>query len=134
MTTSYIIANLLVADAAPSAGGDFFSHNSVWAALFALLLLLIIGYVLHRIVLSRARKKMDEERLHMQREHEREKESLRQQVLSGVSQELLTPITLIISPLQQIASEALSDDVKGRVQMILRSTQLLLHQVNMFQK
>ena len=131
MTTSYIIANLLVADAAPSAGGDFFSHNSVWAALFALLLLLIIGYVLHRIVLSRARKKMDEERLSMQREHEREKESLRQQVLSGVSQELLTPITLIISPLQQMAGEALSDDVKGRVQMILRSTQLLLHQVNM---
>ena len=41
----------------------------------------------------------------MRSEQRKELEELKQQVLSGVSQELLTPITLIISPLQQMAAE-----------------------------
>ena len=74
---------------------------------------------------------MEAELQKMREEHRTELEETKQGVLSGVSRDLLTPITLIISPLQQLASEPLADDVRVRVQMILRNAQLLLHQVNM---
>ena len=107
------------------------SQMSVWAVLFSVLLALVVGYAFYRLMNRRSQRQMAEERMRLQREYERELTEQKRQVLSAVSQELLTPITLIISPLQQMASEPLSDDVRGRVQMILRSAQLLLHQVNM---
>jgi len=81
--------------------------------------------------LTHERKKYEAELQKMRSEHRTELEETKQGVLSGVSRDLLTPITLIITPLQQLASEPLADDVRVSVQMILRNAQLLLHQVNM---
>lgn len=125
------MGNILIAEAVTTDGDGIFTQGSMWAILFAVLLVAIGVYALCRWILTREHKKQEAERLRMRSEHRKDLEELKQQVLSGVSQELLTPITLIISPLQQMAAEPLTDDVRVRVQMILRNAQLLLHQVNM---
>ena len=125
------MGNILIAEAMPAQATGLFSQGFVWAVLFGVLLIAVVAYAICCWILSRERKRMDAELQKMRLEHRSELEETKQGVLSGVSRDLLTPITLIISPLQQLASEPLADDVRVRVQMILRNAQLLLHQVNM---
>ena len=125
------MGNILIAGVMTAQATGLFSQGFVWAVLFGLLLVAVVAYAIYRWSLSRERQKMEAELQKMRAEHRTELEETKQGVLSGVSRDLLTPITLIISPLQQLASEPLADDVRVRVQMILRNAQLLLHQVNM---
>ena len=125
------MGNILIAGGMTAQATGLFSQGFVWAVLFGLLLVAVVAYAICRWVVSRERKRLEEELQKMRAEHRTELEETKQGVLSGVSRDLLTPITLIISPLQQLASEPLADDVRVRVQMILRNAQLLLHQVNM---
>ena len=125
------MGNILIAEAMAAQAGGLFSQGVVWAVLFGVLLVAVVAYAIYHWALSRERKRMEAELQKMRSEHRTELEETKQGVLSGVSRDLLTPITLIISPLQQLASEPLADDVRVRVQMILRNAQLLLHQVNM---
>jgi DNA-binding response OmpR family regulator len=125
------MGNILIAGVMTAQATGLFSQGFVWAVLFGLLLVAVVAYAICRWVVSRERKRLEEELQKMRAEHRTELEETKQGVLSGVSRDLLTPITLIISPLQQLASEPLADDVRVRVQMILRNAQLLLHQVNM---
>lgn len=125
------MGNILIAGVMTAQATGLFSQGFVWAVLFGVLLVAVVAYAICRWSLSRERQKMEAELQKMRAEHRTELEETKQGVLSGVSRDLLTPITLIISPLQQLASEPLADDVRVRVQMILRNAQLLLHQVNM---
>ncbi len=125
------MGNILIAGVMTAQATGLFSQGFVWAVLFGLLLVAVVAYAICRWVVSRERKRLEAELQKMRAEHRTELEETKQGVLSGVSRDLLTPITLIISPLQQLASEPLADDVRVRVQMILRNAQLLLHQVNM---
>ena len=125
------MGNILIAGVMTAQATGLFSQGFVWAVLFGVLLVAVVAYAICRWVVSRERKRLEEELQKMRAEHRTELEETKQGVLSGVSRDLLTPITLIISPLQQLASEPLADDVRVRVQMILRNAQLLLHQVNM---
>lgn len=104
---------------------------SLWAVLFVLLLLLIGVYACFRLVVLRERRLWEEQRRSLKEKHEDELDTLKLRLLTGVGQELLTPITMVIGPLQQLASEPLAADVSGRVRMALRNAQSLLHQVNM---
>ena len=125
------MGNILIAEAMAAQATGLFSQGVVWAVLFGVLLMAVVAYAIGHWVLTRERKKYEAELQKMRSEHRTELEETKQGVLSGVSRDLLTPITLIITPLQQLASEPLSDDVRVSVQMILRNAQLLLHQVNM---
>lgn len=125
------MGNILVAEAVTADGAGFFSQGVVWAVLFGILLMAVVAYAICRMVLTRERNKMQAEIQKMRIEHRAALEDTKQGVLSGVSRDLLTPITLIISPLQQLAAEPLTDEVRVSIQMILRNAQLLLHQVNM---
>ncbi len=125
------MGNILIAGVMTAQATGLFSQGFVWAVLFGVLLVAVVAYAICRWSMSRERQKMEAELQKMRAEHRTELEETKQGVLSGVSRDLLTPITLIISPLQQLASEPLADDVRVRVQMILRNAQLLLHQVNM---
>ncbi len=104
---------------------------SVWAVLFATLLVLVCMYVLYRLVIRSERSKHSVETARVEREHRQDLEVVKQQTLARVSQDLRAPIMLLIGSLQQMSEEPLGDDVGGRVQMMLRSSQMLLHQVNM---
>ena len=125
------MGNILIALVMVAQASGLFSEGVVWAVLFGVLLMAVVAYAIGRWVLTRERQNMEEEVQKMRAEHRTEMEDTKQGVLSGVSRDLLTPITLIITPLQELAAEPLSDDVRVRVQMILRNAQLLLHQVNM---
>ena len=125
------MGNILIAEAMPAQATGLFSQGFVWAVLFGVLLIAVVAYAICRWVLVRERTRMEAEIQKMRSEHRTELEETKQGVLSGVSRDLLTPITLIISPLQQLAAEPLADEVRVSVQMILRNAQLLLHQVNM---
>ena len=125
------MGNILVAEAVTADGAGLFSQGVIWAVLFGVLLVAVVAYAICRMVLTRERNKMQAEIQKMRLEHRNELEETKQGVLSGVSRDLLTPITLIISPLQQLAAEPLTDELRVSIQMILRNAQLLLHQVNM---
>ncbi len=125
------MGNILIAGVMTAQATGLFSQGFVWAVLFGLLLVAVVAYAICRWVVSRERKRLEEEMQKMRAAHRTELEETKQGVLSGVSRDLLTPITLIISPLQQLAAEPLADEVRVSVQMILRNAQLLLHQVNM---
>jgi DNA-binding response OmpR family regulator len=125
------MGNILVAEAVTADGAGLFSQGVIWAVLFGILLLAVVAYAICRMVLTRERNKMQAEMQKMRNEHRTALEETKQAVLNGVSRDLLTPITLIITPLQQLAAEPITDELRVSIQMILRNAQLLLHQVNM---
>lgn len=106
-------------------------HVSVWALLFVALFMGVCLYVLYRLVVRREEKKRDALVAHLERERQKERDEVKRQTLAGVSQTLLSPVTLIISPLQQLLGESAAEGVRGQVQLVLRNAQMLLHQVNM---
>ncbi len=110
--------------------------QAVWSESLSLvtLIILLIGvcvlialYVNTRIM----RTKMEEQKARLERQHSNDIEDLKRTVLSTVSQELLTPMTLIVGPLQQMVAEPMPEDRRARLQTLLRNSQLLLHQINM---
>lgn len=126
-----MIADVIEPSVMAGVGSENSSQVSIWAVLFVVLLIIVSFYILYRIMNAHERKTVNELKAQLARENEKEMDVMKQRILSNVSQELLTPITLIISPLQQMTTEPLSDDVRARLQMILRNAQVLLHQVNM---
>ena len=79
------MGNILIAEAVTTDGDGIFTQGSMWAVLFAVLLVAIGVYALCRWILTREHKKQEAERLLMRSEHRKELEELKQQVLSGVS-------------------------------------------------
>lgn len=111
--------------------GDSILHISIWAALFCMLLIVFGMYFVCRLIIRRENKRVEEQKREMKRDHAEELNNVKQQTLTRVSRELQAPITMIIAPLQQMANEPLSDDVRARVQIVLRNAQVMLHQINM---
>lgn len=110
--------------------------QAIWNESLSLvtLMILLIGacvlialYVNTRIM----RTKMEEQKARLERQHSNDIEDLKRTVLSSVSQELLTPMTLIVGPLQQMVAEPLPEAQRTKIQILLRNSQILLHQINM---
>lgn len=123
----------MVADAVipPDFDSSFSLQSSLWTVLFVVLLVLVCFYIFYRVMSAHERKALEEQKAQLLRTNDKDKDAVRLRVLSDVSHELLTPVTLIIGPLQQMASEPLPEELRGKVQMMLRNAQILLHQVNM---
>lgn len=111
--------------------GESVLHISMWAALFCVLLIVFGMYFVCRLIIRREHKKFEEQKREMKRKHAEELNDMKQQTLTRISRELQTPITMIIAPLQQMANEQPSDDVRARIQIVLRNAQVMLHQINM---
>ena len=110
--------------------------QAIWnesLSLITLMILLIGACVLIALYLNTRlmRTKMDEQKARLKKQHSNDIEDLKRTVLSTVSQELLTPMTLIVGPLQQMVTEPMPEDKRLRVQQLLRTAQMLLHQINM---
>lgn len=88
-------------------------------------------YFVCRLIIRRDHKKVEEQERELKRKHTEELNDTKQQTLARVSRELQAPITMIIAPLQQMVNEPLPDDVRARVQIVLRNAQVMLHQINM---
>lgn len=88
-------------------------------------------YFVCRLIIRRDHKKVEEQERELKRKHTEDLNDTKQQTLARVSRELQAPITMIIAPLQQMVNEPLPDDVRARVQIVLRNAQVMLHQINM---
>ena len=111
--------------------GESVLYISVWAALFCAMLIIFGMYFVCRLIIRRDHKKVEEQERELKRKHAEELNDTKQQTLARVSRELQAPITMIIAPLQQMVNEPLPDDVRARVQIVLRNAQVMLHQINM---
>lgn len=98
--------------------------------LYALLVTALIGVIIY-FVLSRMRMKMelDIERLENRRNAELSQQKIRLYI--NLAHELLTPLTLILSPLEDIREHGTTDKyVASRLKYVRRSSMKLLHIVN----
>lgn len=111
--------------------GESVLYISVWAALFCAMLIIFGMYFVCRLIIRRDHKKVEEQERELKRKHTEELNDTKQQTLARVSRELQAPITMIVAPLQQMVNEPLPDDVRARVQIVLRNAQVMLHQINM---
>lgn len=122
---------IITGNAASGIVGESVLHISVWAALFCAMLIIFGMYFVCRLIIRRDHKKVEEQERELKRKHTEELNDTKQQTLARVSRELQAPITMIIAPLQQMVNEPLPDDVRARVQIVLRNAQVMLHQINM---
>ena len=106
-------------------------YASVWAImLYILVAVSLIGFLLYYA------RKTHQQKLVMQKA-ERDNEQfekmsqMKSQFFTNISNELRTPLCLVISPLQALVNEPLPNETKQRLQIILKNAQYLLHQVNM---
>ena len=105
---------------------------SMWAVLFVVLLVAVCVYVAFRWGVRSEHRRMEAQAEVKEREWRRTMDESKRRTLEGVSQRLMGPATLVVGPLQQLTEEGvLSAEVRPKVEMVLRSAQLLLHQVNL---
>ena len=122
---------IITGNAASGIVGESVLYISVWGALFCAMLIIFGMYFVCRLIIRRDHKKVEEQERELKRKHTEELNDTKQQTLARVSRELQAPITMIIAPLQQMVNEPLPDDVRARVQIVLRNAQVMLHQINM---
>ncbi len=104
--------------------------RSPW--MLATYLLLSIVALGSFILLMRRKQKNKEE--HMKRELEKEHQAqlteAKLQFFTNVSHDLRTPLTLILSPLEQLRNEPLSDKAQRQMEIVNRNAQQLLTQIS----
>lgn len=118
----------IVADAVAHGTGNGISLLEV---LVCVLLGAVSAYIGYHVTHNHMQRKLDDLKSRLEKEHEQKMSELKQTMMSGVAQELQSPITLIIAPLQQMVTEPMGEDLRLRIHMVLRNVQMLLHQVNM---
>lgn len=126
MTTTILAATTAIAIPCQAIWNESLSLVTLMILLIGACVLIAL-YVNTRIM----RTKMEEQKARLERQHSNDIEDLKRTVLSSVSQELLTPMTLIVGPLQQMVAEPLPEAQRTRIQILLRNSQILLHQINM---
>lgn len=126
MTTTILAATTAIAIPCQAIWNESLSLVTLMILLIGACVLIAL-YVNTRIM----RTKMEEQKARLERQHSNDIEDLKRTVLSSVSQELLTPMTLIVGPLQQMVAEPLPEAQRTKIQILLRNSQILLHQINM---
>ncbi len=126
MTTTILAATTAIAIPCQAIWNESLSLVTLMILLIGACVLIAL-YVNTRIM----RTKMEEQKARLERQHSNDIDDLKRTVLSTVSQELLTPMTLIVGPLQQLVAEPMPESQRTRVQVLLRNAQILLHQINM---
>ncbi len=118
-------------------------YLSWWMQILYFLLAAIAVYAGYWIVQRRHRRRIEEQRLVMERDQQVQLSEMKLRFFTNISHDLRTPLTLIISPLQSIIEEIKGDErnkperngiitsLKNRLEMVFRNAQLLYNQVNM---
>ena len=83
------------------------------------LIVAIAFYIALSTANKRFRAKLEQQKAALEKQHEKETEDMKRNVLTSVSQALLTPMTMVISPLQQMASDPLPEDARMKIQETL---------------
>ena len=97
--------------------------------IYVLLVVLALIWMRHSLLKrERAKYLLEQERFHARRNHELDELKLR--FLTNISHEFRTPLTLIITPLEQLLKESGLQAYQGSLNLIHRNARQLLHLVN----
>ena len=102
--------------------------NYAYAA-YILIILLFIWWWRHRII-SRERENFEIEREKIQARRLHELDMLKLRFFTNISHEFRTPLTLIITPIEQLLQKARDNEEKKHLQLIYRNSRRLLSLVN----
>ncbi len=97
-----------------------------WAKLFYLLIAIAIGFAVYREM----EKKLINKRLQLQKDHEEEIKESKLRFFTNISHEIRTPITLIISPLEQLQSDEKDLQRKALYHLMYRNALRILRLIN----
>lgn len=106
-------------------------YYSWWMIVIYILLGLAALYFVISFMQLRQQKHMEEEKKRIEQEQIVQLSEMKLRFFTNISHDLRTPLTLIISPLQSLLSENLSEGIAKRLSVINKNAQLLLNQVNM---
>lgn len=89
----------------------------------------VILFVWHKARV-RSRKKLEQQRDEIRSEQEAHVNEMKLRFFTNISHDLRTPLTLIITPLQSLLNEDLSENLKKRLKTINKNAQHLLSMLN----
>jgi signal transduction histidine kinase/DNA-binding response OmpR family regulator len=105
-------------------------YLSVWAfVIYALIIIVALLYLSHRSQV-RNRKKIEEHRLKMVREKERQISEMKLKFFTNISHDLRTPLTLIITPLQVLLNDTMEENMRKKLSVIYKNATQLLSLIN----
>ena len=104
--------------------------RSVWAIMLYAILIIGVAWYWRRRVLAKTEKKLHyaEERLHTQQQHEMDEMKL--SFFTNISHEFRTPLTLIITPVEDLLNKNKNNDERKLLEIIRRNALQLLDLVN----
>ncbi len=103
--------------------------NSGWMWMIYIISLLSLGTFLVIFTRSWQRRKALAERKQLIREHQSRLAEMKLQFFTNISHDLRTPLTLIISPLEQMLKEKLPDNVNHRLRNMHKNAEELLNEI-----
>ncbi|MDE5650778.1 MAG: hybrid sensor histidine kinase/response regulator, partial [Duncaniella sp.] len=103
---------------------------TTWAKLLYILLLIGLIYLTYRLIRTREQRKFNEKRKEDAMMKQEELNQLKFKFFTNVSHDLRTPLTLIVSPLENMISETSDPSKLKRLTMMRNNAQRLLHMVN----
>lgn len=106
-------------------------YLSWWMIIIYIISAAALTYIIWMKIRRRQQQRMTEQRIMIEQKQKVQLADMKLQFFTNISHDLRTPLTLIISPLQSLLKEPLSDDVKKRLNMMHKNVQLLFNQVNM---
>lgn len=103
--------------------------NSKWMWMLYIIILIALGTSLVWITRHWQRRKALVERKQLIREHQSRLAEMKLQFFTNISHDLRTPLTLIISPLEQLLKEPLPDNVNHRLRNMHKNAEELLNEI-----
>lgn len=109
-------------------GASFWT--SIWAILIYVVILALIGFGIYLITNRITKKRIQERMKEEERKKQEEINQLKFQFFTNISHDLRTPLTLIVSPLDQMIKETEDSRQKKRLKLLKDNAQRLLALVN----
>lgn len=104
--------------------------NTIWARTLFILFAIILTYFVARFFYNRQLLKNQLELERIEKEKMEEVNQMKLRFFINISHEFRTPLTLIVSPLQEILSMTNDRRIQSQVKLIQRNTNRLLYLVN----
>ena len=97
-----------------------------WAYLIYFIILVVIGYQVYKHL----KKKLNNQRLQVEREHTEQIKEAKLRFFTNISHEIRTPITLIMSPLEKMRMEEKDSQKKEIYNLMYRNSSRILRLIN----
>lgn len=105
-------------------------YLSWWMITLYIVVALVLLIAIWRDAKRKQEKAMTDLKISMVQQQDIQMSDMKLRFFTNISHDIRTPLTLVVSPLQTLLEEALSDDVHKRLVMIEKNVQILVHQVN----